>query len=75
MAEQITIRFLDPADGKTYDIVLDESSKTELASASPSVTIIKTKITAHANNTFSADDAEKIAIQAVQKIEAAGLLL
>jgi len=75
MAEQITIRFLDPADGKTYDVVLDESSKVEIASASPSVTIIKNKITAHANNTFTAGEAERIAIDAVLVIENEGLLI
>jgi hypothetical protein len=75
MAEQLTVRIIDPDDGKTYDVLLDEAARNLLTSASSSVTTIETAITDHVNNTFTADEAEVIALSAVDIIAQEGLFL
>jgi len=75
MAEQLTVRIIDPDDGKTYDVLLDEDSRTLLTTASSSVTTIKTTITDHVDNTFTTDEAEVIALSAVAMIAQEGLFL
>ena len=65
----------DPADGKTYTVILDEASRVEITSASPSVVIIKNAISTHAKNQYSSSEMDVITAQAVDRIAAQGLFL
>ena len=75
MAEQQTIRILDPSDSKFYDVVLDESSRALQTGASSSVAVIRDEILGAANNQFTNAEAETIALMAVLVIQSENLFL
>jgi len=65
----ITVRVPDAtSETGLADVVLTESSRAEITAANPSVTLIKTEITNHANNNFTAAEAENIALWAADII-------
>ena len=64
MAETQIRRIID-TDGKTYDIVYDESSRTLETNSAASVVIIRDAILAATGNSFTSDQATAIAINAV----------
>lgn len=74
MAEQITVRILE-TDGKQYDVLLDEDSRELVTNASSSVPILKAEILAHASNTFTSAQAELIAIESVELMIQAGVIV
>ncbi|MEK6849647.1 MAG: hypothetical protein AABY01_03700 [Nanoarchaeota archaeon] len=75
MAEQRTIRIFEPTDSKTYDVVLDETSRTLKTSASNSVAPIRDRILAAVANQFTSNEATIIAQVAVIKIQQGGLFI
>lgn len=73
MAEQRKARIIDPADGKTYEVTLDEDSRTLLTSASTGVVKIKDAILANGNNSYTNAEAEALGLEISDLIQAEGL--